>query len=101
MQVLRPYEWARVPNVSLSVHTLKLSELRGWSLLCEDPVPMLALHIPEENRCIDILELIEHEKLLRYNLPKRPHRKKHRRRLFLLQFPFAHSETLLCGVLPE
>lgn len=27
---------------------------------------MLALHIPEEDRCIDILELIEQEKLLRY-----------------------------------
>ena len=26
---------------------------------------MLALHIPEEDRCIDIFELIEHEKLLR------------------------------------
>jgi ryanodine receptor 2 len=27
---------------------------------------MLALHIPEEDRCIDILELIEMEKLLRF-----------------------------------
>ncbi|CAG0896856.1 unnamed protein product, partial [Cyprideis torosa] len=67
IQVLRPFAWARVPNVSLKVHTLKLSDLRGWSLLCEDPVPMLALHIPEENRCIDILELIENEKLLSFH----------------------------------
>ena len=64
-QLLKPHQWARVPNQSLRVHALKLSDIRGWSIYCEDPVPMLALHIPEEDRCIDILELIEHERLLR------------------------------------
>ena len=49
----------------LQIHALKLSEIRGWSLLCEDVVNMIALHIPEEDRCIDIYELIEKEKLLR------------------------------------
>lgn len=53
-----------MPNVSLQVHALKLSDIRGWSMLCEDPVSMLALHIPEEDRCMDILELIEMEKML-------------------------------------
>lgn len=33
-------------------------------MLCEDPVSMLALHIPEEDRCVDILESIEMDKLL-------------------------------------
>lgn len=66
VQYLRPHQWARVPNLNLKIHALKLSELRGWSTLCDDPVPMLALHIPEEDRCIDILELIEMERLLRY-----------------------------------
>ena len=65
-QLLKPHQWARVPNQSLRVHALKLSDIRGWSIYCEDPVPMLALHIPEEDRCIDILELIEHERLLRW-----------------------------------
>lgn len=65
MQCVQPYVWARVPNVSLRPHALRLSEVRGWSMLCEDPVSMLALHIPEEDRCIDILELIEHERLLK------------------------------------
>ncbi|XP_052843597.1 ryanodine receptor isoform X15 [Drosophila gunungcola] len=67
VQCLRPHQWARVPNTSLQVHALKLSDVRGWSMLCEDPVSMLALHIPEEDRCIDILELIEMEKLLSFH----------------------------------
>lgn len=33
-------------------------------MLCEDPVSMIALHIPEEDRCVDILESIEMDKLL-------------------------------------
>ncbi|XP_064490365.1 ryanodine receptor-like isoform X2 [Ornithodoros turicata] len=67
VQCLQPYVWARVPNISLRPHALRLSEVRGWSMLCEDPVSMLALHIPEEDRCIDVLELIEHEKLLNFH----------------------------------
>lgn len=65
VQTMKPHQWARVPNQSLKTHSLKLSDIRGWSMLCEDPVSMLAVHIPEEDRCIDVLELIEHEKLLR------------------------------------
>uniref|UniRef100_A0A4D5R9V0 Ryanodine receptor 44F n=1 Tax=Scolopendra viridis TaxID=118503 RepID=A0A4D5R9V0_SCOVI len=64
VQALCLHQWARVPNISLRVHSLKLSDVRGWSMLCEDFVSMLALHIPEEDRCIDILELIEQERLL-------------------------------------
>jgi hypothetical protein len=30
-------------------------------------VQMMALHIPEENRCLDILELIEHKDMLKYS----------------------------------
>ncbi|XP_049775985.1 ryanodine receptor [Schistocerca cancellata] len=67
VQCLKPHQWARVPNQSLQVHALKLSDIRGWSILCEDPVSMLALHIPEEDRCIDILELIEMERLLSFH----------------------------------
>ncbi|KAL1124812.1 hypothetical protein AAG570_001433 [Ranatra chinensis] len=67
VQCSKQHQWARVPNVSLQVHALKLSDIRGWSMLCEDPVSMLALHIPEEDRCIDILELIEMEKLLSFH----------------------------------
>lgn len=67
VQCLKPHSWARVPNQSLQVHALKLSDIRGWSMLCEDAISMLALHIPEEDRCIDILELIEMDKLLSFH----------------------------------
>lgn len=67
IQCLKPQQWARVPNQTLQVHALKLSDLRGWSMLCEDAISMLALHIPEEDRCIDILELIEMDKMLAFH----------------------------------
>ena len=67
VQILKPFTWSRVPNTSLKIHALKLSDIRGWSMLAEDYVPMLALHIPEEDRCIDILELIESERLLSFH----------------------------------
>ncbi|UYV64348.1 RYR2 [Cordylochernes scorpioides] len=67
VQCLQRHSWARVPDKSLRPHALKLSDIRGWSLLCEDPVSMLAVHIPEEDRCIDILELIEQERLLSFH----------------------------------
>ncbi|XP_063865198.1 ryanodine receptor-like isoform X9 [Scylla paramamosain] len=67
VQILKPHQWSRVPNTSLKIHALKLSDIRGWSMLAEDAVPMLALHIPEEDRCIDILELIEYDKLLSFH----------------------------------
>lgn len=65
VQNLKANQWARMPNQDLQIHSLKLSDIRGWSMLCEECVSMIALHIPEEDRCMDIYELIEHEKLLR------------------------------------
>lgn len=67
VQMLKGHLWSRCSNRSLKPHALKLSNIRGWSMLVDEPVSMLALHIPEENRCIDILELIEHDKLLTFH----------------------------------
>ena len=67
VQTLQPCSWSRVPNVSLRPNSLKLSDSRGWSMLADDPLAMLVVHVPEENRCLDILELIEHEKLLKFH----------------------------------
>ena len=80
VQCMKPKTWARVPNRNLVNyalnhhhhhrhyhhhhhdniiviiipfkvnHALKLSDIRGWSLLSEDPVSMIAIHIPEEDR---------------------------------------------------
>lgn len=67
VQCLQAYQWSRVPDRSLRSHALKLSDIRGWSMLCEDPVQQLVVHIPEEDRCIDILELIENERFLQFH----------------------------------
>uniref|UniRef100_X1Z8I7 Ryanodine receptor n=1 Tax=Capitella teleta TaxID=283909 RepID=X1Z8I7_CAPTE len=67
LEILRPFTWARTPMMSCKVHTLKLSDIRGWSMLFEDPGHMLAFHIPEQDRCLDILELIEHKDLLKFH----------------------------------
>ena len=67
VQSLQAYQWSRCPNQSLKPHALKLSDIRGWSMLCEDPVSQLVVHIPEEDRSIDILELIECERLLQFH----------------------------------
>lgn len=68
VQCLKPHQWARVPNKNFQIHSLKLSDIRGWSLLCEDQESMMALHIPEEDRCIDIYELIEQDRLLSFHV---------------------------------
>lgn len=67
VQCLQPFSWSRVPNYNLRPHALRLSEIRGWSIIVEDYVSMLAVHIPEEDRCIDVLELIEQDRLLNFH----------------------------------
>lgn len=36
LQFLKPLRWSRVPNVNLKVHCLKMNNILGWSLLCEE-----------------------------------------------------------------
>ncbi|BFZ07812.1 hypothetical protein BsWGS_10847 [Bradybaena similaris] len=67
VQTLRPAYWARMPNVCLKASTLKLSDIRGWSMICEEPVPMLVVYVPDEDRCYDVLELIEKDELLNFH----------------------------------
>ncbi|XP_028972792.2 ryanodine receptor 3 isoform X1 [Esox lucius] len=55
--------WSRMPNHFLTVETARVSERHGWVVQCLEPLQMLAVHIPEENRCLDILELSEDEGL--------------------------------------
>ncbi|XP_038623542.1 ryanodine receptor 1 isoform X2 [Tachyglossus aculeatus] len=67
VQMLRPVTWSRMPNQFLSVNTQRQSERLGWAVECTEPLTMMALHIPEENRCIDILELAERLDLQRFH----------------------------------
>ncbi|KAM6389925.1 ryanodine receptor 1-like, partial [Rhynochetos jubatus] len=66
IQVLTPVTWSRMPHEFLTVETTRLGEGQGWAVECPHPLLMMALHIPEENRCIDILELSERLDLLRF-----------------------------------
>lgn len=43
--------WSRMPNTFLHVETARVSERHGWVVQCLEPLEMLAVHIPEENRC--------------------------------------------------
>ncbi|XP_074978445.1 ryanodine receptor 1 isoform X5 [Caretta caretta] len=66
IQMLTPVTWSRVPNEFLAVETARISDRHGWMVECSDPLVMMALHIPEESRCIDILELSEQLALLTF-----------------------------------
>ncbi|CAN0250954.1 unnamed protein product [Lampetra fluviatilis] len=66
VQMLMPVLWSRTPNEFLHVDVARTSEREGWMVECTDPLVMMALHFPEENRCIDILELSERMDLLKF-----------------------------------
>jgi ryanodine receptor 2 len=36
LQYLEPIRWTRVPNMNLKVHCLKMNNILGWSMLCEE-----------------------------------------------------------------
>ncbi|XP_046876649.1 ryanodine receptor 1 isoform X4 [Hypomesus transpacificus] len=67
VQMLTPVIWSRMPNHFLSPETRRVNERHGWSVECREPLTMMALHIPEENRCIDILELSERMDMLKFH----------------------------------
>ncbi|KAF5896903.1 ryanodine receptor 1-like isoform X3, partial [Clarias magur] len=67
VEMLTPVIWSRVPNHFLKPEMGKVSERHGWMVECTEPLTMMALHIPEENRCIDILELSERQDLLKFH----------------------------------
>ncbi|XP_009068059.1 PREDICTED: ryanodine receptor 2, partial [Acanthisitta chloris] len=67
VQFLTHVLWSRVPNHFLKVDVSRISERQGWMIQCLNPLQFMALHIPEENRTIDILELTEQEELLRFH----------------------------------
>ncbi|XP_010209556.1 PREDICTED: ryanodine receptor 1-like, partial [Tinamus guttatus] len=51
IQLLTPVTWSRMPNEFLAVDMARVSERLGWAVECAEPLVMMALHIPEENRC--------------------------------------------------
>uniref|UniRef100_A0A672NYN4 Ryanodine receptor 1 n=1 Tax=Sinocyclocheilus grahami TaxID=75366 RepID=A0A672NYN4_SINGR len=67
VQMLTPVIWSRMPNHFLAPETGRVSERQGWKVQCMESLIMMALHIPEENRCIDILELSECTDLMKFH----------------------------------
>ncbi|KAK0411652.1 hypothetical protein QR680_005766 [Steinernema hermaphroditum] len=59
VEKLYPMNWSRVPNECLRTTSLKLSDVRGWSVLCNDPVRIMTVYVPEKDMSYDILEMIE------------------------------------------
>ncbi len=50
VQTINAVLWSRMPNTFLKVETARVSERHGWVVQCVEPLQMLAVHIPEENR---------------------------------------------------
>ncbi|XP_037397585.1 ryanodine receptor 3-like isoform X3 [Pygocentrus nattereri] len=67
VQTIKSVLWSRMPNTFLKVETTRVSERHGWQVQCLEPLQMLAVHIPEENRCVDIMELSEQEELRKFH----------------------------------
>lgn len=51
VQTINAVLWSRMPNTFLKVETARVNERHGWVVQCVEPLQMLAVHIPEENRC--------------------------------------------------
>ncbi|XP_032297803.1 ryanodine receptor 1-like, partial [Coturnix japonica] len=67
IQRLTPVTWSRMPAESLPVQMGRAGNGAGWAVSCSEPRLMMALHVPEENRCMDIMELWERQELLRFH----------------------------------
>ncbi|KAF3708096.1 Ryanodine receptor 2 [Channa argus] len=67
VQHLSSVSWTRVPDHSLNVLVDRTDDYHGWRIQCSEPLQVMTLQIPDENRCVDILELSELEDLLTFH----------------------------------
>lgn len=54
VEMLTPVIWSRMPNHFLKPEVGRVSERLGWMVECTEPLTMMALHIPEENRSVPV-----------------------------------------------
>ncbi|XP_061915089.1 ryanodine receptor 2-like isoform X1 [Entelurus aequoreus] len=66
VQRLSRSTWTRVPDRTLNVTLDRPDERHGWRVQCLEPLQVMTLQIPDESRCVDILELSELEDLLTF-----------------------------------
>ncbi|KAE8280778.1 Ryanodine receptor 2 [Larimichthys crocea] len=67
VQQLRAVSWTRVPDHALNVTVDRPNECHGWRVQCSEPLQVMTLHVPDENRCVDILELSELKDFLTFH----------------------------------
>ncbi|XP_061600533.1 ryanodine receptor 2 isoform X1 [Cololabis saira] len=67
VQNLIPNSWTRVPDSVLNVLVDHPDERNGWRIQCCEPQQVMTLQIPDESRCIDILELAELDDLFTFH----------------------------------
>ncbi|KAM7408499.1 hypothetical protein PAMA_002295 [Pampus argenteus] len=67
VQYLSPVSWTRVPGNTLNVLVNRPDENHGWRVQCLESLQVMTLQIPDENRCVDILELSELADLLTFH----------------------------------
>ncbi|KAK1792879.1 hypothetical protein P4O66_001586 [Electrophorus voltai] len=67
VQCLTPVRWTRLPDRAPRVELTRMEESRGWRAECVESLQVMTLHIPEDDRCIDIFETSELENLLRFH----------------------------------
>ena len=59
VQELRPVLWTRVPDHMLRVMAARPDERHGWRIQCSEPLQVMTLHIPDENRLEGVEFLFE------------------------------------------
>uniref|UniRef100_A0A671YWR5 Ryanodine receptor 2 n=1 Tax=Sparus aurata TaxID=8175 RepID=A0A671YWR5_SPAAU len=89
VQYLSEFSWTRVPDCALKVTADRPDERHGWRVQCSEPLLVMTLQIPDENRCVDILELSELDDLLTF----------HHRTLLLYCSLCAVGNTRVCHAL--
>ncbi|TKS85783.1 Ryanodine receptor 2 [Collichthys lucidus] len=52
VQQLRAVSWTRVPDRALNVTVDRPNECHGWRVQCSEPLQVMTLHVPDENRFI-------------------------------------------------
>nr|XP_046257248.1 ryanodine receptor 2 isoform X2 [Scatophagus argus] len=67
VQHLIPASWTRVPDCALKVMVDRPDECHGWRVQCSEALQVMTLQIPDENRCVSILELSELDGLLTFH----------------------------------
>ncbi|XP_070696712.1 ryanodine receptor 2 [Pempheris klunzingeri] len=67
IQYLSSSSWTRIPDCTLKVTVDRPDECQGWRVQCSEPLQVMILQMPDENRCVDILELSELDDLLTFH----------------------------------